>query len=133
MPLPNSDRALRRMAADLAALHADDAAAILGELTAAERAKIEVLLSEYTDGPQLAPPPPPAPVKECDIAQLSPWLAERVRAELPQGISMTREAHQLLRNCAVELYPAPAGPAPSGPGRLARMARRAMSIMSLSR
>mgnify|MGYP001599810824 CR=1 FL=1 len=120
MPLPGSDRALRRMAADLASMHEEDAAAILSELNAGEREAIESLLREFDGEPEAAPPP----AQECDYMQLSPWLAECVHNRRAMALA----AHRVLRDCAVELFPVRED-SRSGPGFLTR----ALSIISLGR
>ncbi len=96
------------MIADMALLHADDIAAILGALDPGERLAVEGLLREHAA--HFEPPQPPAP-DPFDPVRLSPWLLERLHA---RDDAMTQDARLALRDVAVRLYPAAQGkPAPS--------------------
>ena len=99
--MPRPDRALRRMAMDLATLHPDDAEAVLGELDLHQRKRIEALLadlSEFGFGARPQKETPPA----LDPSRLSPWLV--TRAESAAG-RMTERTRAKLRECAARLYP----------------------------
>ncbi len=114
MPRLNPDKSLRRLVADLAMLHADDIAAILSDLSAAERRSVEDLLREHAD--LFVPPPVPvaAPAEEkLDTKRLSPWLAERLAA--PD--LLTAETRAALRDLVVELNAMPPAPLPARPRR----------------
>lgn len=104
MPHPDSERGLRRIAAEFASLHAEDIAAILGDLNTEERARIEALLREYSG--HTAQPPVLEPAREFDASALSPWLVQRAKSAEPR--IMTALARQALLDCAVELCPASA-------------------------
>jgi hypothetical protein len=107
------DRTLRRMVVDLAALHADDIAAVLAQLEPRQRGKVEALLRELSDfgfGERISQSQERGRV---DASQLSPWLVDRL-AEERSDIGMTALARAKLRDCAVRLFPLPSpttGPA----------------------
>jgi hypothetical protein len=87
MALARSDRALRRIVSQLAALHEADVDAILGELTDSHRRAIEGLLSEARgdiapDDPSFDPP---ASEQRLALQGLSPWLAARAELALGHG------------------------------------------------
>ncbi len=96
------ERRLRRLIADLAALHPDDAAAVLSLLKDEERAKVDPLLQEFLTFDKPAASALPA----CfDETQLSPRLLARIN-EKDQGVTETVQA--ALRRLAVRASPAPA-------------------------
>jgi hypothetical protein len=109
--MPRPDRALRRMAMDLATLHPEDADAVLGELDPGQRNRIEMLLADlsefgFGDGPQKDVPP------AIDPSRLSPWLVARAQSGAGR---MTERTRAKLRECAARLYPLlPANPKPRG-------------------
>ncbi len=99
------DRALRRMAVDLAALHADDIAAVLDHLDSAQRQQVEELLRDLSDfgfGHRVARPV--EGTAGIDTSNISPWLEERLRAGSSDS-RMTPSAASALRDCALHLYP----------------------------
>lgn len=80
-----ADRALRKMVAELAVMRSEDVEAILADLGAEQRARVNGLLAEYRG---IAPKPAaratkpglaPAPGLDA-IDGLSDWLAVRIRA-----------------------------------------------------
>ncbi|MGE5566066.1 MAG: hypothetical protein ACM3YN_07930 [Parcubacteria group bacterium] len=143
------DKTLRRMVADLAMASPEDAKAILDELDARARQRVEALLAEYRG--EVAPLSRAAPVNA--IAQpiaidgLSPWLAARLdrrtqttagrpgsltsaaeARELGVDYSITQTAFEALRSVAAATREAAKErtPAPwSGPARKALLGRRA--------
>lgn len=85
MSLRPADRALRKLVAELAALHADDVEAILAELSDGQRARVKALLAEYR-GAGLQPSAATAAAQGPDaIEGLSHWLAARIRAAAGDG------------------------------------------------
>lgn len=118
MPHPAPDHALRRIVADLAVLHADDVAAVLGELDAAQRQTVEGLLRDYAAYFDPAQTQKPEDRIGYDASQLSPWLVQRLQTEGQPDFEMTAQARQALHDCAVRLYPAPAT-RPKSRGRMA--------------
>jgi hypothetical protein len=113
MPPATSDRELRRIVANLAFLEPHDVAAVMGDLDAKQRQTVERLLREF---PGFALPPA---VEGCDTTRLSSWLAQRLQPEL-SDCAMTNGAHDALRGCAMELFPAPI--VQRRPGFFARLA-----------
>jgi hypothetical protein len=97
-----ADRALRRLVADLAALHRDDAGAILEALSGPERRAVEALLEGFG-----APSALPVEPKAFDRSALSPWLVQLIDA-LPAD-RMTSAAHETLIACAVDVFPLRSG------------------------
>lgn len=97
MPLRKPEPALRRLVSRLAALHADDLAAILSELDARQRGTVEKLLEEHAsvfgDLKLVAATEPDA----LDAAHLSPWLAQRVRGD---GVTLAEATRKALRELA---------------------------------
>ena len=96
--------ALRRMVSDLAAMHVDDIAAILGDLEPAERQVVEDLLREHASYFE-ATPGSDTPSEEFDAARLSPWLLQRLRGEDRFVMSITGEARQALFDAAARAVP----------------------------
>ncbi len=100
MPLSKADTALRRVVSDLAQMHAEDIAAVLGGLDAPQRTAVEALLREHLtvfSGSDAA-------VRESfDAARLSPWLVDILRA--PDAAGLTTAVHEALKASAVTLYP----------------------------
>lgn len=89
MPPAASDRALKRLVADLAAQRAEDVEAVLDQLDARQREKVQAMLASYL-GP-IEPPVDPEPVnvrRTIDYAKidgLSPWLAARLHRSQSAG------------------------------------------------
>jgi len=94
------DRDIRRLVIDLAGMHADDAAAVLGELDEAQRGTVQRLLDEFSGFAFLDGRKP----EDFDAAMLSPWLAGRIAQEQ----ALTDKTRGLLREIATELWPLPA-------------------------
>jgi len=93
------DHSLRRLVAEIAEHDPEDVASILAGLDAADRSRVRTLVDSYlgldkTDAPE----PFSGPARHDVVAGLSPWLAERLGATLPAG--MTPRAHATLRTCA---------------------------------
>jgi hypothetical protein len=103
MPRPKPE-ALRRMVSDLATMHADDIAAVLGDLQPAERQVVEDLLREHASYFE-AVPGSDTPSEAFDAARLSPWLLQRLRGEDRFVMSITGEARQALFDAAVRGVP----------------------------
>ena len=121
MPNPIPDRALRRMIADLAALHPDDAAGVLSALEPDARARTEALLREYAatvDGR------PAGDASAYDPTRLSPWLVQRADSAQGAEFQMTADTHQALRASVMRLYPLPQPVIDARPGLFSRMAIR---------
>jgi hypothetical protein len=109
------------MIADLAALHPDDAAAVLSALEPDARAKTEALLREYAayvDGS------PAVDAGAYDPTRLSPWLVQRADSAADSDFEMTPHAHRALRASVMRLYPLPqaAVTVTMRPGLFGRMA-----------
>lgn len=77
MPPPSSDRALRRLVADLAAHSPASVAAVLNELDAGQRETVLALLGSY-HGMSIATPLPEIAETPRPIAGLSSWLQMRL-------------------------------------------------------
>lgn len=92
-----SDRAIRRLVVRLAGLQPDDLTAVLNELEPAQRATVEMLLSDYLTKQGV-------PRADPYVSHLSPWLTERIAGT--QG-SMTDHARTALQACAARLFPSP--------------------------
>jgi hypothetical protein len=119
MPFPQSERALRRLVADLARAPAEDIEAVLADLEPVHRARVQALIVDYLGGSP-KPTAQPAALRGRDyskVAGLSPWLAERLGAAEPArrsgllhrkaaaeapsaAFAMTPAAQQALRQCA---------------------------------
>lgn len=119
--------ALRRLVAGLADRSAEDVEAVLAALTPDHEARARVLLGEYAQ--IVRPPsrpktpaarPEPEPRLEPSLADLSPWLADRV-APSPGGVDpLTPRARAALVQAARAVLPLsplapPAQPRGSGP------------------
>ncbi len=152
VPPRESDRALRRLVAELATVSAEDVEDILSQLKEPDAREVRTLLASYlaadgdSPGPVSPEPGPPLPIR---IDGLSPWLSARLgsasdsttprrrsgaRPSLdPYGrdaglaFSMTPVALDALRSCAaalqLELGPAPAATPPPPQGALAWLER----------
>jgi hypothetical protein len=99
------DRALRRAVADLARLHPDDAAAVLGALDLDEKAKVDALIADFQGRPlAVAPAPEAEPVWAYE--GVSPWLLLRIDPDARVGragrefVLMTDAARDALRRAA---------------------------------
>jgi hypothetical protein len=91
------------MVVDLAALHSDDAAAVLDALEPDQRLLVEGLLREFSDFGFGVSTEPVAPPVTFDRQKFSPWLVAALDA---QGGAMTDRSRAVLRAAAVKLYPA---------------------------
>lgn len=100
MPSPDPDSAIRKIVAEVAALHAEDVSAILDSLAAADRQAVEALLQEYADQFR------PAPSVPYDLTQLSVWLQKIAQEATGKSTTMTPLAQQALLGCITALYPA---------------------------
>jgi hypothetical protein len=109
MPRPKPERALRRLVSNLATLHGDDIAAILGELDARQRRVVESLLHEHAE--YLADPvsAPEGQQDNFDAAALSPWLAQRLQARAGTAFAMTERARLALREVSARVRPKTTG------------------------
>ena len=90
-----SDRAIRRLVVRLSGLEPDDLTAVLNELEPAQRATVEMLLSDYLSKQGVARADP-------YVSHLSPWLTERITGG--HG-GMTDHARTALQTCAARLFP----------------------------
>ena len=108
MPLPDHDTGMQVIVAELAALHADDIAAILSALSTYERRAVEEELRGYIARFEnsLASPSKSATY---DLFQLSPWLSQQLQATSRDDCGMTVLARQTLVDCVTRLYPARGG------------------------
>jgi hypothetical protein len=107
MPPRDPGISLRRMIADLAALHADDLDAVLDELGSEERSTVVALMQEYAAQFDASPSVlEPVQILTHDISWLPPWLARRAGGDVVSDFAMTAQARHMLRECAVRLYPA---------------------------
>ena len=77
MPPRPSDRALRKLIADLAERPKADVRAVLARLRPLQRERAEELIAEFRGRPVARPVEPASPV--VDTQGLSPWLAARVQ------------------------------------------------------
>lgn len=81
MPPRPSERALRKLVADLAGRPKADIRAVLASLGADERARVEALMAQYRgDGTGLGQRAEPRAAAATDLEGFSPWLAARVRS-----------------------------------------------------
>lgn len=111
-----ASRALRAMAADLAALGEADLDAVLGELDPSDRSRLLELIAAFRSGDRLAGAPPaavPAPA-------LSPWLTRRLAGEAPD---LTPRALEALRSAAAAVGWAPRSAGSSAPNRRPLLSR----------
>ena len=104
MPLRDPDATLRALIAELAALHADDVAAVLGALSETERQVIEARLDQHAAPFEVALAAGAA--APFDAAKISAWLASRLEMPAAGNDTMTAQARQTLLACAIRLYPA---------------------------
>jgi len=97
MPLPASERQLRRVVAELAGATPEDIQAVLSGLEESQRERVEALLAVFNEETG-APPSPAAPEADATtLARLSPWLRARLaRGEMPAMRS--GEAGQVWRS-----------------------------------
>ncbi|MDR3508517.1 MAG: hypothetical protein P4L64_11515 [Caulobacteraceae bacterium] len=100
MPAPQSERALRRLVAELAGLEPQDVEGVLAELDPVPRRAVHNLLQAYLGVPATAPSN--AASDTPDLEGLSPWLRERVERALgdtagsPADLGMTPTAAAAL-------------------------------------
>lgn len=99
---------LRQLIINLAALHPDDAEAVLSALEPDERQSVKALLGEFSPFEQEAP----VPEKTMDRMRISRWLAKRL--DKNPRIAMSEPARLALNACAVRLYPTRARPSRRG-------------------
>jgi len=104
VPLPNPDAAVRAIAAELAALHVEDSAAILGALNERERKTIEQFLRVHIGGFQEALAVSGA-AAAYDSSRLSPWLIQQLQSARQEGGTLTPTARQALLDCVAKLHP----------------------------
>jgi len=113
MPPSASDRALRRLVAELAGASNEDLQEILSALEPGERRSVEDYLASYVGAGGSTPPSietsrPPLDLSK--ITGLSPWLAARLRdtpaadADIPE-FAMTPTALEALRASAALMPP----------------------------
>lgn len=96
--LRKPERALRREIVRLAQRDPDDLAALLDELDAPHRARVEALLRALV-----------LPVPSESDSPFAPWVGER----LGGGADMTEAARRLLARCAARIAPVPPARTPS--------------------
>ncbi len=94
MPLPPSDRALRRAVAQLAAAASEDIEAVLQELDPRQRETVLGLLGELVGGAGAAPDDGDDAAAVARRIGLSPWLVTRVCGEAPgqRGVNLRGDA-----------------------------------------
>lgn len=95
MPSPRTDRALRRLIAEMACLDVDDVAAIVAELDSQQRERVLSLIAAYRDpsaGSLSIAGEMPA------SAGLSPWLTTRLAAAIGVDHALTSTAHGALKS-----------------------------------
>ena len=81
MPLRRSDRALRRLVAELATTTPEDVQAILEGLDKPQREEVRALLAAYLGEPSTPmKAPEPAAIPTSKLVGLSPWLAAPKRS-----------------------------------------------------
>ncbi|WP_133244755.1 hypothetical protein [Caulobacter radicis] len=98
MPAPVSDRALRKLVAELAQAAPEDVLGVLDQLPPAHRDEVSALLAAYDGAPVQAVRP--QIVEPAASAGLSPWLAARARSVGGDlAFSMTPTATAALREC----------------------------------
>jgi DNA-binding transcriptional ArsR family regulator len=105
VPRPEPEVAIRRIIAELAALHADDLAAILDVLNAGERKTVEDLLRDHVGRFEAAL----APIGNAagyDASQLSQWLSGHLLADSADD-KMTPLGRQTLLASVGAQCPAP--------------------------
>jgi hypothetical protein len=114
---------LRRLVADLSALHADDAAIVLSELEPSQRQRVQALMRELSDfGFAMEQSAKDDIRTSIDVTVFSPWFLERLEQDHGQ---ITPRARARLRDCAGRLYPAPQGKSSRSSGnRAARSGSR---------
>ena len=137
MPRPTSDRALRRLVAELAMLGDEDVEDILGQLNSSQRDAVESMLAELR-GPYVQSDPTPPRI---DLAGLSPWLSVRLGGPPARrglfgrdrkidaygraaqtDFRMTPPALDALKSCALAVQGPAATSQASAPRRLEGMA-----------
>lgn len=80
MPLPPSDRALRRLVAEVAGAAPEDLQAILDELEPAQRERVLQLLRGYAGAPDAGAMTAGSATLRRVVDGASPWLAARLEA-----------------------------------------------------
>lgn len=107
MPPRPSDRALRKLVADLADRPKADILAVLGDLGSAERGRVERLMAEFRGEPVGSTARAARPVAVANVEGLSPWLAERLRTAadgvLTTDFVMTARAVDALKVAAASV------------------------------
>jgi hypothetical protein len=116
MPPRPSDRALRRLVAELATVAPEDVQAILAGLEESQRETVEALLAGYQGEPEVVVPLPVwTPPATARIEGLSPWLEARLHGLPDTEFAMTAAATQALNACAAGLQPEAPVEAPPAP------------------
>ena len=111
MSLNNPDRALRRIVADLAALHPEDIWELLDGLEPGHRNSVEGLLRDYTGlGEEEAPYG-----HELAAVHLSGWLRSRLD---PNCADVTEHARDALQRATAQLFPLAPAPRTSLIGKI---------------
>jgi hypothetical protein len=100
MPPSSSEKALRRMVADLTALHPADISAVLGELDPGHRGVVEELLRDYTGFAENIADD--FATKGYETSHLSPWLRQKIEGK--DG-AMTDHTRKALAVAAAKLFP----------------------------
>lgn len=119
MRRPTSERALRRIVADLAAATPEDAADVIGTLPPAQADRVRALLAEVL-GVEATPQPMEIAKAAAgpSLAELSPWLVTRFEAHGDEiDLGMTPLALAALKLAVAEVQPdaelvAPPSPPP---------------------
>lgn len=102
------ERKLRRAAAELEALPAEDFDAILTSLEAGQRTRLVAMLGETNATAQTRPPSRGRPSEPGPGDGLSPWLAARIRASedgIGMGQEITADSAAVLKRCAAARAP----------------------------
>ncbi len=108
MAQPKSERALRRLVADLARASNDDVEAVLDALSEDHRRTVQGLLDAYLGRRGPSPERQQQPVAdEVETDGHSPAIAARLRSRAGGDWRMTDAAYAALRKCARQLPPEP--------------------------
>jgi hypothetical protein len=106
-----SERALRRLVDELAALPPADAAAILGELSDQQREAVEALLREHANF--VVSDDVPEESDGLGELALSSWLVDRISGAGTERYAITSASRAALRECAVQILPLGAAALPA--------------------
>jgi hypothetical protein len=130
MSSASSERALRRLVAELAEAAPEDVEAVLEGLQPDQRAQVRSLLMSYSGEPPADQPAPARRKVETEDLRLSPWLRARLRAsDAGEGFAMTTAAGQALRHAASLLPEERRTAAASYAARLSDVMSRAHEIV----